>query len=116
MNFNLEEDFRVSSKNIQYLKDCVNRIDEASREDLSSITKDIGNKIIFLYDNLADGINQQRSLNLFLQTELVNLQMDNNTLSHEIKNLTIKIKKMETFLGVETDLKFDSLISQNIFK
>jgi hypothetical protein len=87
-----------------------------SREDLSEIAKDIGNKIIFLYDNISTLINEQRSMNLLLQTEMSNVNKENANLKCEIKNVAMQIKKIETFLGVDADPKFDSFLSQNIFK
>ncbi len=112
---NLEEDLRISLKNINYLRDTISRIDETTREELSAVTKEIGNKIIFLYDNLATSINDQRCINLHLQMEIANMTKEKNTLRHDIKNLTIGVKKLETQLGVDPDPKFDNLVNQNIF-
>jgi predicted nucleic acid-binding Zn-ribbon protein len=102
-------------KNINYLRDALSRLDELGREELSAVTKDIGNKIIFMYDNLAASINDQRCMNLHLQMEIANLTKEKNSLRHEIKNLSVSVKKMETQLGVDPDPKFDNLITQNIF-
>ncbi len=98
------------------LKNCLNSIDEIAREDMSEVTKEIGNKIIFMYDNIAVLINEQRSINLLLQTEMTTLNKENSGLKHEIKNVALHIKKMETFLGVDADPKFDSFLTQTIFK
>jgi hypothetical protein len=115
MQINLEEDLRISMKNIEFLRYAISNLDESSREDLSAVTKDIGNKIIFMYDNLATSINEQRCLNLHFNMEITNMNKEKNTLRHEIKNLTLSIKNMETLLGVDSDPKFDNLTSQNIF-
>lgn len=112
---NVERDLRTSFKNIEYLKECINKIDEKSREDLSTVTKEIGNKIIFLYDNMAASINDQRSENLHLQLELANLTKEKNTLRHEIKNLIHGVRKMEIFLGVDKDPWFDNMVENNKF-
>ena len=78
------------------------------------MTKDIGNMIISTYENLAQAINEQRCENLKLQMEAANLNKEKNTLRHDIKNLIISVRKMEAFLGVEADPKFDNTINQNI--
>ncbi len=102
-------------KNINFLREALSRLDEVGREELSAVTKEIGNKIIFIYDNLASSINDQRCLNLHFQMEIANLTKEKNSLRHQVKNLTVSVKKMETILGVDPDPKFDSLVSQDIF-
>jgi hypothetical protein len=69
-----------------------------------------------MYDNLSTLINEQRSINLLLQTEISNMNKENASLKYEIKNVSMQIKNIETFLGVDPDPKFDSFLSQNIFK
>ncbi len=54
-------------------------------------------------------------MNLHLQMEIANMTKEKNTLRHDIKNLTIGVKKLETQLGVDPDPKFDNLVNQNIF-
>lgn len=115
MQNNLEEDLRVSIKNIQFLREFINNIDETCRENLSAITKEIGNKILFMYDNLASSINEQRCINLHIQSEIANMTKEKNSLRHDIKNVAISIKKLETFLGVDPDPKFENLINKNLY-
>jgi hypothetical protein len=104
---------RISLKNIEYLKQSINNIDEKSRENLSNVTKEIGNKIIFIYDNLANAINDQRCENLRLQSEIASLTKEKNSLKHEIKNLVHSLKKLELFMGVEEDPNFENMITQH---
>ena len=98
------------------MRNLLNSIDESSREDLTEITKDVGNKIIFMYDNMSVLINEQRSLNLLIQTELSGMTKENAGLKHEIRNVAMHLKKIETFLGVDADPKFENFLSETIFK
>jgi hypothetical protein len=65
-----------------------------------------------MYDNLANSINEQRCLNLHLNTEIAAITKEKNTLRHEINNTALAIKKLELILGVDPDPKFDSLTQQ----
>ena len=114
MRANLDDDNRKSRKNIDYLKESLNIIDENNREDLSALTKEYGNKIISIYDNLADAINLQKSENLKLQMEIYNIQKHKNELNHEIKLLVNQVRKLENLLGVKRDPKFDNIVNINI--
>lgn len=98
------------------MRNLLNNIDESTREDLTEITKDVGNKIIFMYDSMSVLINEQRSINLLLQTELSSMTKENAGLKHEIRNVAMKLKKLETFMGVDADSKFENFLSETIFK
>jgi len=100
---------------MEYLKQCINNIDETTKEGLSSVTKELGNKIILFYDNLTELINQQRCINLQLQLEINNLNKEKNTMRSELKNLVTAVKKLETVLGVEVDQKFDCMVTHTIY-
>ena len=114
MRLNLEDDNRKSRKNIDYIKENLQIIDENNREDLSALTKEYGNYIISIYDNLADAINLQKSENLKLQMEIYNFQKSKAELTHEIKLLVNQIRKLENVLGVKRDPKFDNVVNINI--
>jgi hypothetical protein len=79
------------------------------------MTKEIGNMIISTYENVAAAINEQRCENLKLQMELATLNKEKNTLRHDISNLIISVRKMENFLGVEPDPKFDNTVNSNLY-
>jgi hypothetical protein len=111
----MEDDLRLSKKNIDYLKQSILNIDEGTKEGLSNVTKEIGNKIIQAYDNAGELINQQRCENLKLQLEIANLIKEKNTLRHEVKNMVNAVKRLETLLGVEVDPRFDSMVNHTIF-
>jgi len=100
---------------MEYLKQCINNIDETTKEGLSSVTKELGNKIILFYDNLTELINQQRCANLQLQLEINNLNKEKNTMRNELRNLVTAVKKLETVLGVEVDQKFDCMVTHTIY-
>lgn len=100
---------------MEYLKQCINNIDETTKEGLSNITKELGNKIILFYDNLTELINQQRSVNLQLQLEINNHNKEKNTMRNELRNLVTSVKKLENVLGVEVDPKFDSMVTHTIY-
>jgi len=112
----LEDDTRKSRKNIDYLKESLKTIDESSKEDLSAVTKEYGNKIISVYDNLADAINIQKSENLKLQMEIYNIQKHKNELTHEIKLLVNQLKRLENLLGVKRDPKYENVVNLNNVK
>jgi hypothetical protein len=102
----------MSFKNIEFLREQINNIDDKSRENLSNVTKEIGNKIIFIYDNLAAAINDQRCENLRLHSEIGTITKERNSLKNEIKNLAYAIKRIEVFMGVDPDAKFDEFSAQ----
>lgn len=110
----MDDDLRTSLRNITHLKEEIIKIDENTKEGLSLITKEIGNKIIHCYDNFSNAINEQRCENLHLQLEIANLNKEKNSLRFDIKNLVNSIKKLETLLGVDPDPKFDHMSSNNL--
>jgi hypothetical protein len=112
----MEEDLRISYKNIEHIREALIKLDETSREDLSALTKDLGNQIIGMYENLETYINDQRCENLRLQLEIETLNKEKNTLRFEIKNMITAVRKLENFMGVEPDPKFDNLIGNNPYK
>jgi hypothetical protein len=81
-----------------------------NKESLVENTKEIGNNIINIYDNMTNLVNEQRSENLRLQFEVINLNKQKNSLRHEIKKLAQQTKKLEEHLGVDPDEKFDNLV------
>jgi len=95
------------------LREAIADIDNKSIENLSTFTKEFGNKVIFVYENMANAINDQRCENLKLQAEIANISREKNSLKHQIKSLVHSIKKLEVFLGVDPDPKFDTMISEN---
>jgi hypothetical protein len=100
---------------MEYLKQCINNIDETTKEGLSNVTKELGNKIILFYDNLTELINQQRCVNLQLQLEINNLNKEKNSMRNELRTLVSSVKKLETVLGVEVDPKFDCMVTHTIY-
>lgn len=88
----------------------MNEIENLNKENLIEVTKEIGNNIITLYDNLTISINEQRSDNLRLQLEVTNMNKEKNSLRHEIKKVAQFTKKLEQHLGVDSDQKFDNLV------
>ena len=111
---NLEDDNRKSRKNIDFIKEGIKIIEENNKEDLSALTKEYGNFIISIYDNLADAINIQKSENLKLQMEIYNIQKNKTELTHEIKLLVNQVRKFEAFLGVKRDPKYENVVNSNI--
>lgn len=93
----------------------MDKIDNTSKEDLSQVTKDIGNMIISTYESLSQAINEQRCENLKLQMDVASLNKEKNTLRHDIKNLIISVRKLENFLGVKADPKFDNTINTDLY-
>jgi len=112
MRTNFEEDNRISSKNILYLKSSFKVLEDNFREDLSAITKEMGNKIISDYDNYASSINEQKCENLRLQEEIYTLTSEKNSLKHDIKLLINSVKRLENLLGVNPDPKYNSIVNQ----
>lgn len=100
----------IWKKNITYIQKCLNEIENLNKETLIEQTKEIGNIIISLYDNLTNSINEQRCENLRLQVEITNINKENNSLRHEIKKVAHFTKKLEEHLGVDSDPKFDKLV------
>jgi DNA replication protein DnaD len=100
---------------MEYIKQCINNIDETTKEGLSNVTNELGNKIILFYDNLTELINQQRCVNLQLQLEINNLNKEKNSMRNEFRTLVTSVKKLETVLGVEVDAKFESMVTHTIY-
>ena len=86
------------------------KVENLNKENLIEMTKEIGNNIITLYDNLTSSINEQRSENLRLQLEITTLNKEKNSLRHELKKVAQFTKKLEEHLGVDPDDKFDHLV------
>lgn len=107
---NVESELLVMAKNIHYIKQCLNEMENLNKEKLIELTKEIGNNIIQLYDQLNNCINDQRSENLRLQLEITNWNKEKNSLRHEIKKLSQITKKLEEHLGVDPDPSFDKLV------
>jgi len=76
-------------------------LDEINRAELSSFTKEVGNKLLNSYERHAKRINDQRCENLRLQLEINYLVKEKNGLDHDLKNLTNTIGKLEKYLGVK---------------
>ena len=85
-------------------------INDLGKVELSNITKDLSNKIVYIYDNLVTNINEQRSENLKLQIELSKALKDKNELRHEVELLTEAVRKLEVSLGVEQDTAFETML------
>ena len=116
MTINLENECRTSKKNIVYLKGSLKNIHENFSEDLSNITKEFGSKMLSDYDNFAAAINEQKCENLRMQEEIYTLMSEKNNLKHEIKLLINSLNRVENFLGVKPDTKFNNTVNQMIFK
>ena len=100
---------------MEFLKQSIINIDETTKEGLSSVTKELGNKIILFYDNLTELINKQRCNNLQLQLELNQLNKEKNTMRNDVNSLVTSIKKMETLLGVDKDPKFEGMVTHTLY-
>lgn len=79
--------------------------------ELSTIAKDLSNKIVYIYDNLVTLINNQRSENLKLQLEIAKATKEKNDLRHEVELLTESIRLLEVSLGVQEDTAFESMLT-----
>lgn len=106
----MENDLKLIKKNVVYIRQCLTEIENMNKESLVENTKEVGNNIITIYDNMTNSINEQRSENLRLQFEIINLNKEKNSLRHEIKKLAQQTKKLEEHLGVDSDPKFDNLV------
>ena len=85
-------------------------INDIGKMELSNITKDISNRIVYIYDNLCTNINKQRSENLRLQIELVKATKEKNEIRHEVELLTEAVRKLEVSLGVDNDPGFETMM------
>ena len=110
INQDLANDLRTSRKNINHLINLLVEINDIGKVELSNITKDLSNKIVYIYDNLVTNINEQRSENLKLQIELSKALKDKNELRHEVELLTEAVRKLEVSLGVEQDTAFETML------
>ena len=116
MNLNLEEDCRISKKNIVYLKTSLKHIQENFNEYLSKIAKEFGSMMLSDYDNFAAAINEQKCENLRMQEEIYTLNSEKNYLKHERKLLINSVNRLENLLGVKPDPKFNNTVNQMILK
>lgn len=110
INQDLANDLRTSRKNINHLINLLVEINDLGKVELSNITKDLSNKIVYIYDNLVTNINEQRSENLKLQIELAKALKEKNEIRHEVELLTEAVRKLEVSLGVEQDTAFETML------
>ena len=110
INADLANDLRTSRKNINHLINLLVEINDIGKVELSNITKDLSNKIVYIYDNLVTHINQQRSENLKLEIELAKATKEKNEIRHEVEILTETIRKLEVALGVQPDPAFETMM------
>lgn len=110
MNKDLANDLKVSKKNINHLINLLVEINDIGKTELSNITKDLSNRIVYIYDNLCTCINEQRSENLKLQIEIIKATKEKNEIRHEVELLTEAVRKMEVSLGVDNDKGFETMM------
>jgi hypothetical protein len=75
-------------------------------DDLSNVTKTLGDTILCLYDTISTGINDNKTENLAKQQEIELLVNENNILRQEVATLMGYLEKLENFLGVKANERF----------
>jgi hypothetical protein len=75
-------------------------------DELSTITKTLGDTILCLYDNASTGINDNKTENLAKQQEIEMLVLENNKLRQDIATLLNFVERTENLLGVKPNDKF----------
>jgi hypothetical protein len=83
------------------LRQFLKQVENDTLDDLSQMTKNLGARLLDLYDEAAIGINDNKTENLAKQVEIENLVMENNNLRHEINLMMNNLEKLESFLGVK---------------
>lgn len=101
----------MSKKNISFIKERLKNSEEDNKDDISNTTKEVANKIVYIYDNLCTAINEQRCENLKLQLELTNLTKEKNSLRYDVDTLTESVRLLENVLGVNQDPIFEAQLS-----
>jgi hypothetical protein len=82
------------------------QVENDTLDDLSGVTKNLGARLLDLYDEAATGINDNKTENLAKQVEIENLVQENNNLRHEVNLMVNTIEKLENFLGVRPTDRF----------
>lgn len=111
MNADLANDLRMSQKNINHLINLLVEINDTGKNELvKNISMDIRNRIAFIYDNLCNNINQQRTENLKLELELAEATNEKNEIRYQVGVLSEEVRKLEESLGTVTDPGFDTMM------
>lgn len=110
INKELADELKTSKRNIDKLINLLVEINDIGKIELSNITKDLSNKIVYIYDNLVTSINEQRSENLKLEVELAKATKEKNEIRHEVELLTEAVRKLEVALGVPQDNAFEKML------
>jgi hypothetical protein len=84
----------------------MNHVENETLDDLSNITKTLGDTILCLYDNISTGINDNKTENLAKQQEIEMLINENNILRQNVAMLLGHLEKLENFLGVKPTERF----------
>lgn len=111
INNDLSQDLHICKKNINYLINLLVEINDLGKIELSTIAKDLSNKIVYIYDNLVTLINNQRTENLKMQLEVAKATKEKNDLRHEVDLLTEDVRLLEVSLGVQEDSAFESMLT-----
>jgi hypothetical protein len=91
---------------MNFLKDSMNHLENETLDELSNITKTLGDTILCLYDTISVGINDNKTENLAKQQEIELLVNENNILRQDVATLMNYLEKLENFLGVKPNERF----------